>query len=89
MRVIAGLQTGRATISLGTQDASYIASCCTQLDIRDHDWVSKVKQWVKDWKLLYMRDIRSYAAMAKKFEGEKPFPHDVFEYWSITDRVCC
>jgi len=88
MRIIAGLQTGRATVSLGTQDASHIASCCTQLDIRDHDWMSKVKQCVDDWKSLYMRDFISYAAMMQKFEREKAFPHDVFEYWSATDRVC-
>lgn len=88
MRIIAGLQTGRATISLGTHDTSHIASCCTQLDIRDQDWVNKVKQCVDDWKALYMRDLTNYTAMAQKFEQEKPFPHDVFEYWSITDRVC-
>lgn len=87
MRIIAGLQTGRATISLGTLDASHIASCCTQLDIRDHDWVNKVKECVTDWKSLYMRDLMSYAVMAQNFEREKPFPHDVFEYWSTTDRV--
>lgn len=89
MRIIAGLQTGRATISLGTQDTSRIASSCTQLDMREHDWMNKLKQCVADWKSLYMRDIINYSAMAKKFEQEKPFPHDVFEYWSITDRVCC
>ena len=89
MRIIAGLQTGRATISLGTSDGSHIASCCTQLDIRERDWMSKVKQCVDDWKSLYKRDRMNYAAMAQKFEQEKPFPHDVFEYWSITDRVCC
>jgi hypothetical protein len=88
MRIIAGLQTGRATISLGTDDVSQIASCCTQLDIREPDWMSKLKQCVDDWKSLYMRDRMNYAAMAQKFEQEKPFPHDVFEYWSITDRVC-
>lgn len=88
MRIIAGLQTGRATISLGTHDASYIASCCTQLDIGERDWVGKVRQCVDDWKSLYMRDCVSYAAMAQEFERERPFPHDVFEYWSITDRVC-
>ncbi len=88
MRIIAGLQTGRATISLGTQDASRIASCCTQLDIRDHDWVRKVKQCVDDWKSLYIRDFRSYAAMAQRFEREKLFPHDVIEYWSTTEGGC-
>jgi hypothetical protein len=88
MRIVAGLQTGRATISLGTSDVSQIASCCTQLDIREQDWVSEVKRCVDDWKSLYDRDVANYSAMAKKFEQERPFPHDVFEYWSITDRVC-
>ncbi len=88
MRIIAGLQTGRATISLGTSDASYLASCCSQLDIQDHDWSSKVKQCVDNWKSLYMKDLVSYSTMAQKFEQERPFPHDVFEYWSTTDRVC-
>ena len=89
MRIIAGLQTGRATISLGTQDTSRIASCCTQLDIRDPDWMSTVKHSVHDWKGMYVRDFANYSIMAKKFEEENPFPHDVLEYWSITDRVYC
>lgn len=87
MRVVAGLQTGRATISLGTQDTSHIASCCTQLNIGDYDWVSRVKQSVDEWKLLYIENLENYFTMAKKFELERPFPHDVFEYWSMTDRV--
>ncbi|MBL8038019.1 MAG: hypothetical protein JNN16_11025 [Nitrospira sp.] len=88
MRIVAGLQTGRATISLGTHDSSQISSCCTQLDIREHDWVGKVKECVGDWKSLHIRDLMSYSIMAKKFEEARPFPHDVFEYWSVTDRVC-
>ncbi|MBL8074924.1 MAG: hypothetical protein JNL29_11180 [Nitrospira sp.] len=88
MRIIAGLQTGRATISLGTHDHSQISSCCTQLDIREQDWVSKVKECVDDWKSLYIRDLVNYSVMAKRFEEARPFPHDVFEYWSVTDRVC-
>jgi hypothetical protein len=89
MRIIAGLQTGRATVSLGTQDTSRIASCCTQLDIREPDWMNTVKHSVQDWKGMYVRDFANYSIMAKKFEEEKPFPHDIFEYWSTTDRVCC
>jgi hypothetical protein len=88
MRIVAGLQTGRTTISLGTNDVSQIASCCTQLDIRKQDWMSEVKQCIDDWKSLYIQDVVGYSVMAKKFEQERPFPHDVFEYWSITDRVC-
>lgn len=87
MRIIAGLQTGRASISLGTQDSSRIASCCTQVDLQAQDWMSKVKHCVEDWKELYIHNLAHYSIMAKKFEDERPFPHDVFEYWSITDRV--
>ena len=89
MRIIAGLQTGRATISLGTQDTSRIASCCTQLDIREQDWVRKVRHCADHWKELYIQHFTSYSVMAKKFEEERPFPHDVFEYWGMTDRVYC
>ena len=88
MRVVAGLQTGRTTISLGTSDASQIASCCTQLDLRKQDWVNELKQCVNDSKSMYYRDVVNYSVMAKKFEQERPFPHDVFEYWNITDRIC-
>ena len=87
MRVVAGLQMCRATISLGTHDSSYIASCCTQLNIQEHDWVSRVKQSVDHWKSLYAGNLERYIAMIKEFELERPFPHDVFEYWSMTDRV--
>jgi len=89
MRIVAGLQVGRATISLGTHDASQIASCCTQVDVKKNDWVYELQQCVADWKSLYLRDIESYSLMAQAFEEEHPFPHDVVEYWSITDRVCC
>ncbi len=88
MRVIAGLQSGRATVSLGTHDSSHISSCCTQVDVQHHDWASQVKQCVDDWKSLYVRDLTSYSAMVQMFERERPFPHDVLEYWSITDGVC-
>ena len=54
--IVAGLKLVRATISLGKKDTSYIASCCTQLDIREQDWVWEVKQCVDEWKSLYDRD---------------------------------
>lgn len=89
MRIIAGLHTGRPTISLGTNDVSQIASCCTQLDLNEREWLSEVRQLVADWKSLYLRDINNYLIMAKAFEQDHPFPHDLFEFWSITDRVRC
>jgi len=87
MRIIAGLQIGRATISLGTSDVSRIASCCTQLDITSPDWIGIMQQLVATWKSLYFRDAENYSIMAKNFEQEYPFPHDLFKCWSITDRV--
>jgi hypothetical protein len=87
MRIIAGFQVGRATVSLGTQDTSRIASCCTQIDVRDPDWMKQVKRCVDDWQSLYVRDLMNYSIMARQFERERPFPHDVFEYWSLTDRL--
>jgi len=88
MRIVAGLQVGRATVSVGTSDTSQIASCCTQVDVHKKDWIGELRQCVANWKSLYFRDIESYSLMAKAFEEEHPFPHDVLEYWSITDRVC-
>lgn len=87
MRIIAGLQTGRPTISLGTSDASRIASCCTQLDITAFDWLGEVQRLLVDWQLLYHRDVRNYSVMATSFEQEHPFPHDMFDFWSVTDRL--
>lgn len=91
MRIVAGLQVGRPTVSVGTSDTSQIASCCTQVDVPRKDWIGELGQCVANWRSLYLRDIESYSLMAKAFEEEHPFPHDVLEYWSITDRVgfCC
>ncbi len=87
MRIIAGLQVGRATVSVGTCDTSQIASCCTQVDVPRKDWIGELSQCVANWRSLYVRDIESYSKMAKVFGEKHPFPHDVLEYWSITDRV--
>ncbi len=87
MRIIAGLQVGRATVSVGTRDTSRIASCCTQIDLPRKDWIGELGQCAATWKALYVRDIDSYVQMAKTFREQHPFPHDVLEYWSITDRV--
>ena len=89
MRIVAGLQVGRATVSVGTSDISQIASCCTQVDAPRKDWIGELGQCVADWRSLYVRDIESYSTMAKAFGEKHPFPHDVLEYWSITDRVYC
>ncbi len=89
MRIVAGLQVGRATISLGTHDTSRISSSCTQVDVQKKGWISDLHQYIADWRLLYNRDIERYSVMAQAFEDEHPFPHDVLEYWSITDKIFC
>ncbi len=89
MRIVAGLQVGRATISLGTQDSSQISSSCTQVNVRKSGWISDLQQYIGDWKSLYLRDYEAYSCMAKRFEQKHPFPHDILEFWSLTDGVCC
>jgi hypothetical protein len=87
MRIVAGLRTGRATVSLGTNDSSRIALSCSQLDIRAGEWTDSLKNYIENWRELYQRDYENYMSMASEFEQEKSFPHDLFEYWSIVDRV--
>ena len=87
MRVIAGLRCGRATISLGTNDDSKIASCCAQIDIGREGWLDRLAGHIKDWQSLYRSAFESYMSMASEFEREKGFPHDLFEYWAVTDRL--
>jgi hypothetical protein len=87
MRIVAGLRTGRATVSLGTNDSSRIALSCSQLDIGAEEWTDSLKNYIENWRDLYQRDYENYMSMASEFEQEKSFPHDLFEYWSITDRV--
>jgi hypothetical protein len=87
MRIIAALRCGRATVSLGTSDTSRIAACTYQLDLLDADWKDKLKAYVSDWATAYDRMYEGYCRLAKDFEEQNPFPHDLIEYWAITDRV--
>lgn len=87
MRIIAGLVSGRPTISLGTRDTSRIASCCTQVDMAKPDWIATVRHSVAHWTSLYQRDLERYNAMAEEFERDHPFPHDFFEMWSVTEGL--
>jgi len=87
MRIIAALRSGRATISLGTQDDSKIAAACTQLDIKQKYWMDALMEHLKNWQVLYRKDFDGYIAMAEEFENRHGFPHDLFEYWAITDRL--
>ena len=87
MRVIAALRSGRATVSLGTNDTSQIAACCPQLDITVQNWLGVLNEHVRNWRSLYRTAYEGYTRMADEFEREHAFPHDAFEYWAITDRV--
>lgn len=87
MRIVAALRCGRATVSLGTNDDSRISTCCLQLDLRKQDWPDLLKEYVEDWQSHYRRAYESYMSMSRDFEREKSFPHDLFEYWAITDRI--
>jgi hypothetical protein len=87
MRVVAALRCGRATVSLGTADTSAIAACTYQLDLLDAGWRDRLKAYVGDWDGAYTIAYENYCRLAADFEAQNPFPHDLIEYWAITDRV--
>lgn len=87
MRIVAALRCGRATVSLGTKDDSQIAACCYQLDISDPRWLDELKESVSNWAPLYETAYDNYMLMAERFESVCGFPHDIVEFWAITDRL--
>jgi len=87
MRIVAALRCGRATVSLGTKDDSQIAACCYQLDISDQRWLDELKESVRNWAALYKTAYDNYMLMAEEFERARGFPHDMLEFWAITDRL--
>ena len=87
MRIVAALRCGRATVSLGTMDDSKISACCPQLDIGNQGWLGALRTHIETWDRLYCNAYESYMGMADEFERLRGFPHDMFEYWSITDRI--
>ncbi|KQO79774.1 hypothetical protein [Rhizobium sp. Leaf262] len=87
MRILAALRCGRATVSLGTNDTCEMAKCTYQIDIEKEDWRELLRSYVGDWRGLYERAHADYTAMAVDFERRHPFPHDMVEYWAITDRL--
>ena len=88
MRNIAALRSGRATVSLGTKpDDSKISACTFQLDLDDHGWSDVLKHYVEIWPSLYEVAHENYMNMANEYEQLNKFPHDMFEYWAITDQV--
>jgi hypothetical protein len=87
MRIIAALRCGRATVSLGTNDTSRIAACTYQLDLHNPNWMGELKAYVADWTTAYDKMYDNYCRLVEDFEREHPFPHDMMEYWAITDRL--
>ena len=87
MRVIAALRCGRATVSLGTRDNSEISNCCFQLDLSSERWTEQLRQSTSEWKFLYKSAHEDYMTMKTRFEISHPFPHDMLEFWAITDRL--
>ncbi|WP_185974041.1 hypothetical protein, partial [Brevibacillus sp. LEMMJ03] len=87
MRVIAALRCGRATVSLGTVDTSRISACAYQLDLQTPDWKDTLKSHVAGWTAAYDRMYNGYCRLVEDFEQEHPFPHDMMEFWAITDGM--
>jgi hypothetical protein len=86
MRIIAGLRCGRATVSIGTNDTSRIAACTFQVDLNEN-WQEKLGSYITGWSSAYDEMYEGYCGLVKDFETQNPFPHDLIEYWAITDRV--
>ena len=87
MRVIAGLKSGRATVSLGTNDSSEIAKCCIQIDISQVGWQAALDSAVQNWGLNYENAYKGYDSMITAFNSINPFPHSLFKIWQITDGL--
>ena len=87
MRIVAALRCGRATVSIGTSDKSEIAACTYQLGLDHQGWKDELKAHVADWTTAYDTMYEGYCQLAREFEQKHPFPHDMMEFWAITDRV--
>lgn len=87
MRIIAALRSGRATVSLGTDDSSEIAKCTYQVSLDNPGWLPELKQQVSQWRDLYELAYADYCDMAAAFEAANPFPHLMLECWAVTDGL--
>jgi hypothetical protein len=87
MRNIAALRSGRATVSLGTNDTSRISDCTYQLDTYNSDWLELLQMYVQDWFSSYQVAFENYNSLVERYEALHNFPHDMLEFWSITDSI--
>lgn len=84
MRIIAALRCGRATLSIATEDTSWIARCCYQLT--ESDWEQRLGEMIGDWQGAYATAYERYEQMRQDFLSERGFPSDLFEYWSLLEK---
>lgn len=84
MRIIAALNCGRATVSIETQDNSWISRCCIQLP----EAAAKVKlgEIIEDWQGAYITAHENYEKMRQDFLSERGFPYDLFELWALLEK---
>lgn len=87
MRIFAALRCGRATVSLGTDDTCEMAKCTYQINIEEAGWEDLLTSYVDDWWGMYDKAHADYTAMAVEFERKHPFPHDLMQFWAITDGL--
>lgn len=84
MRIIAALHCGRATVSIVTEDTSWIARCCYQLT--ESDWEQRLGEMISDWQGAYATSYEGYEKMRQDFLSERGFPSDLFEYWALLEK---
>ena len=87
MRIIAALRCGRATISLETDDASEIAACAYQVSLSQSAWEDRLKDHLVHWRERFEEALTNYQDMSRSFAERHPFPHDMLEFWAVTDRL--
>lgn len=83
MRIIAALHCGRATVSIASEDTSWIARCCIQLP--EADWERRLVEMLADWQGAYAMAYQHYEQMRQDFLAERGFPSDLFEYWALLE----
>lgn len=84
MRILAALRSGRATVSIRTNDTSCISRCCFQLN--DAEWQDRMGELLGDWRGSYNFAYDMYELMRIDFLKDFKFPSDIFEVWAMLER---